>query len=124
MTADPFRDCLLLADDFTQYYLGAYSRTPVGGRRRHRARVDRSTGRQAPFGGPATVDNPVDEAGAFVTTSDVLPVEEFPQFASRGVADYADPRAVHRDRGRRGRSRAARRRQLHATRPDVRPHAR
>ena len=31
VSEDPFSDCLLLADDFVQYYLGAYSRTPVGG---------------------------------------------------------------------------------------------
>ena len=29
VTADLFSDCLLLADDFFQYYLGAYSRSPV-----------------------------------------------------------------------------------------------
>ena len=29
---DLFSDCLLLADDFTQYYLGAYGRTPLDGR--------------------------------------------------------------------------------------------
>jgi len=28
VTHDFFSDCLLLADDFTQYYLGAYSRSP------------------------------------------------------------------------------------------------
>ena len=28
VTADPFSDCLLLADDFVQYYLGAYNRAP------------------------------------------------------------------------------------------------
>ena len=28
VTDDPFSDCLLLADDFTQYYLGASSRSP------------------------------------------------------------------------------------------------
>ena len=27
----PFSDCLLLADDFYQYYLGAYSRAPIDG---------------------------------------------------------------------------------------------
>ncbi len=48
-------------------------------------------GFEATFGGPATVDNPVDEAGAFVTTSDLLPVDEFPQFESQGVAEYANP---------------------------------
>ena len=30
VTQDLFSDCLLLADDFYQYYLGAYSRSPVG----------------------------------------------------------------------------------------------
>ena len=40
VTVDSFADCLLLADDFTQYWLGAYDRTPVGAarRRRHGAR--------------------------------------------------------------------------------------
>ena len=31
VTADFFSDCLLLADDFTQYYLGAFSRGAAGG---------------------------------------------------------------------------------------------
>ena len=43
-------------------------------------------GFSAPFGGPgATPDNPLDEAGSFRVTSDILPVEEFPQFASEGA---------------------------------------
>ena len=48
-------------------------------------------GLEALFGGPATVDNPVDEAGAFTPTSDVLPVDEFPQFESWAAAEYLDP---------------------------------
>ncbi len=99
VTADPFADCLLLADDFTQYWMGVNSRTPVG--------VEGTLGIADPlegfvgtFGGPATVDNPVDEAGAFVTTSDVLPVAEFPQFASRWRRRIRRP--VRRDRGRVG----------------------
>ncbi len=90
VTSDFFSDCLLLADDFTQYWMGASNRAPVS--------VDGTDGFAPPldgfvgtFGGPATVDNPVDEAGAFVTTSDLLPVDEFPQFASVGVAEYANP---------------------------------
>ena len=65
VTVDPFSDCLLLADDFTQYYLGVDSRSPldasgiVG-------TAGALAGQTAAFGGPATVDNPVDEAGAFV----------------------------------------------------------
>ncbi|MGC5223610.1 M14 family zinc carboxypeptidase [Micromonospora sp. DT81.3] len=90
VTQDPTADCLLLADDFTQYWLGAYSRNPVeaGGV------VGTATpleGVEAVFGGPATVDNPVNEAGALVPTSDVLPVEDFPQFQSWGAAEYLDP---------------------------------
>lgn len=91
VTADPFADCLLLADDFTQYWMGAFSRSDVG-------EEEGTVGIAPPledvsltFGGPATVDNPVDEAGSFVVTSDVLPVDEFPQFASDGVAEYPDP---------------------------------
>ena len=30
VTADPFADCLLLADDFTQYWMGAYGRSAIG----------------------------------------------------------------------------------------------
>ncbi|GAA1759080.1 M14 family metallopeptidase [Agromyces humatus] len=90
ISGDFFSDCLLLADDFTQYWLGANSRTASD--------FTGTTGIAPPlegftgtFGGPATVDNPVDEAGAFVATSDVLPVDEFPQFASEGAAEYASP---------------------------------
>ena len=90
VTADFFSDCLLLADDFTQYWMGAFARTPVvvDGTEGVAPPLD---GFEAEFGGPATVDNPVDEAGALVTTSDILPVDEFPQFESTMVAEYADP---------------------------------
>jgi hypothetical protein len=92
VTVDLFSDCLLLADDFTQYYLGAYGRTPldvtsgVSG-------LDQGplAGIQATFGGDAVADNPVDEAGTFRVTSDVLPADEFPQFASAPAAGYLDP---------------------------------
>lgn len=87
VTFDPFSDCLLLADDFTQYYLGGYTRNPLSAAGVIGTSGDLSGG-QALFGGQATVDNPVDEAGAFTATSDVLPVGQFPQFASGPVADY------------------------------------
>ncbi len=90
VTFDPFSDCLLLADDFFQYYLGAYARnilTAAG----VVGTAGPTTGGQALFGGPATVDNPIDEAGAFTVTSDRLPVGEFPQFESAPVADYLGP---------------------------------
>lgn len=90
VTADFFSDCLLLADDFTQYWLGAYGRNAlvadgVSGI------ADPLDGITATFGGPATVDNPIDEVGEFTVTSDVLPVAEFPQFESWAVAEYANP---------------------------------
>ena len=91
VTVDPFSDCLLLADDFTQYYLGVDSRAPLTAS----GIIGTSgslAGQTAPFGGPATVDNPIDEAGAFVPLSDVLDPAEFPWFGtSTGVADYVDP---------------------------------
>ena len=90
VTGDFFSDCLLLADDFTQYYLGAYDRTPVGA-----AGVvgtdDPLTGLEALFADPSALDNPVDEAGEFTPTSDVLPVDEFPQFESWPAAEYLTP---------------------------------
>lgn len=90
VTGDFFSDCLLLADDFTQYYLGAFGRTPLTATG-VRATAGPLAGGEASFGGPATVDNPVDEAGAFIVTSDLLPPDEFPQFASQAAAEYISP---------------------------------
>ncbi len=82
-----FDECLFLADDFSQYYLGAYSRAPVelptsvlGS--------GRLAGVTGAFGGPAVADNPLDEAGTFTPTSAVLPPDEYPQFASAPAAAY------------------------------------
>lgn len=94
VTSDPFADCLLLADDFTQYWMGAYARQDSGEQSGTDGIAPPLDGLTVEFGGPATVDNPIDEAGAFVVTSDVLPVDEFPQFASEGVAEYPDPFAA------------------------------
>ncbi|MGR0221276.1 M14 family zinc carboxypeptidase [Agromyces sp. ZXT2-6] len=91
VTADPFADCLLLADDFTQYWMGAYSRADVGAEDGTEGTAPPLDGVSVDFGGPATTDNPIDEAGSFVVTSNQLPVDEFPQFASEGVAEYPDP---------------------------------
>ena len=87
MTQDLFSDCLLLADDFYQYYLGAYSRSPVDSPQEFRGVGDLG-GVAATFGGPAVKDNPLDEAGTFTVTSDVLPVDQFPQFASKDAGEY------------------------------------
>ena len=41
------------------------------------------------LGGPVVEgDNPLDEAGFFQPTSDVLPPAQFPQFTSQGAAEY------------------------------------
>ncbi|WP_082492107.1 M14 family metallopeptidase [Leifsonia sp. Root4] len=90
VTVDPFSDCLLYADDFTQYWMGAYSRTPLAASGVV-GTAPPMDGVSALFGGPATVDNPVDEAGALSPTSATLPVEEFPQFESAAVANYTEP---------------------------------
>ncbi len=79
-------DCLFVADDFTQYYLGAYSRSPRTGPTSFVGTGPPLDGLTAGLAGPPT--NPIDEAGSFVPTSSVLPVEQFPQFASRVSGQY------------------------------------
>jgi hypothetical protein len=87
VSADPFSDCLILSNDFYQYYLGAFSRPvasgPVG--------FNGSgvlAGTSATFGGQATVDNPLDEPGNFIPTSVSLPPTDFPQFTSAVAGSY------------------------------------
>jgi hypothetical protein len=86
ITTSLFDDCLILANDFRQYYLGAYTRTDFPG-------VPPSvTGIADPIegflGNLVGGDNPLDEAGTFQPTSDVLPPDEFPQFTSWGSAEF------------------------------------
>jgi murein tripeptide amidase MpaA len=81
VTQDLFSDCLLLADDFSQYYLGAYGRSATSGPTAFTG-AGRLSGTDGTFGGPATVDNPLDEPGQFTVTSDVLPPAQYPTFAS------------------------------------------
>jgi hypothetical protein len=90
VTDDFFSDCLLLADDFAQYYLGAFDRNAIAGAAGVIGTAGPMAGDEASFGGAATVDNPVDEAGAFTLTSDVLPPEQFPQFTASAVVDYVN----------------------------------
>ena len=80
-------ECLFLADDFSQYYLGAYSRAPVA-QPTSVLGTGRLSGTTGTFGGPAVADNPLDEAGTFTPTSAVLPPDEYPQFASAASAAY------------------------------------
>ena len=75
---DGSADCLVLSDDFAQYYLGAYSRVATAAPTLVVGSGIPFIGGEAVLGGPATVDNPLDEAGAFLPTSTVLPVAEFP----------------------------------------------
>ncbi len=84
-----FEDCLILADDFRQYYLGAFTRTDLVEPESVSGVAEPITGFEGAFGGPVVEgDNPLDEAGVFQPTSDVLPEDEFPQFASHGAAEY------------------------------------
>lgn len=82
-----FEDCLIYADDFYQYYLGAYARTALTGPAGFEG-TGVLEGVSGLFGGPGLQANPLDEAGNFTVTSDVLPPEEFPQFASAQAATY------------------------------------
>ena len=81
-----FDDCLILANDFRQYWLGAFSRIGLPGPNLFSGVANPITGFQGQLSGTPT--NPLDEAGTFQPTSDVLPVEQFPQFASKGAAEY------------------------------------
>ena len=87
VTQDLFSDCLLLADDFYQYYLGAYSRATAPNPVSFTGDGDLA-GADGTFGGPAAAANPLDEPGTFVPSSAVLPPEQFPQFASEAAGGY------------------------------------
>lgn len=92
ITESIFDDCLLLADDFRQYWLGGYTRGVISDPTSVAGSGPVPEGTTVDLGGPVVEgDNPLDEAGTFVPTSDVLPVEEFPQFASSGAAEYTVP---------------------------------
>lgn len=84
-----FEDCLILADDFRQYYLGGYQRVSTSGPTGVDGTGSPLLGYSATFGGTGATDNPLDEAGVFVPTSQVLPTSGFPQFRSRGAALYS-----------------------------------
>ena len=87
VTDDFLADCLLLNDDFAQYYLGVNDRasfaTPAGVEG-----TGNLGGVSASFGGPAVAENPLDEAGGFSLTSDALSPADFPQFAGEASSRY------------------------------------
>ncbi|MGW2731935.1 M14 family zinc carboxypeptidase [Streptomyces sp. NPDC001494] len=74
------------SDDFSQYYLGAYSRTSTKG-------VTGFTGSGALAGYSGALGdapgNPLDRAGAYGVTSDELPPSAYPQFRSEGAGRFA-----------------------------------
>ncbi|WP_329340467.1 M14 family zinc carboxypeptidase [Streptomyces sp. NBC_00663] len=74
-----------LSNDFSQYYLGAYTRTSLPN-----ATAFQGSGKLAGAGGAlgAAPGNPLDTAGSFSVTSDSLPVSTYPQFASAGAGSY------------------------------------
>ncbi|MFJ9116464.1 M14 family zinc carboxypeptidase [Streptomyces sp. NPDC102394] len=75
-----------LSNDFSQYYLGAYSRTSTPG-----ATGFTGSGELGGFSGAlgAAPGNPLDRAGTYAVTSDSLPVDKYPQFASAGAGQFA-----------------------------------
>ncbi|MDX2757838.1 M14 family metallopeptidase [Streptomyces europaeiscabiei] len=74
-----------LSNDFSQYYLGAYSRTSLPD-----AKAFAGLSKLAGFTGTLgdAPGNPLNTAGSFGVTSDALPVETFPQFKSAGAGQY------------------------------------
>ncbi|MEU2225674.1 M14 family zinc carboxypeptidase [Streptomyces sp. NPDC018347] len=75
-----------LSDDFSQYYLGAYSRTSTKG-----ATGFTGTGALDGFTGALgdAPGNPLDRAGTYGVTSEELPAAAYPQFASAGAGAFA-----------------------------------
>ncbi|MDQ0778033.1 hypothetical protein QF026_006499 [Streptomyces aurantiacus] len=74
-----------LTNDFSQYYLGAYSRTTTPGVTAFTG-SGKLTGAAGPLGD--TPGNPLNAAGAYSVTSDTLPAATYPQFASAGAGAY------------------------------------
>ncbi|MFF4310327.1 M14 family zinc carboxypeptidase [Streptomyces sp. NPDC001507] len=74
------------SDDFSQYYLGAYSRTSTPG-----ATGFTGSGTLDGFSGAltGTSANPLDKAGTYAVTSDELSPGTYPQFASAGAGQFA-----------------------------------
>lgn len=75
-----------LSDDFSQYYLGAYTRTSTTG-----ATGFTGSGRLDGAGGALgdAPGNPLDNAGTYSVTSDELPADTYPRFASEGAGKFA-----------------------------------
>ncbi|MDN0194945.1 M14 family metallopeptidase [Streptomyces sp. S.PNR 29] len=74
------------SDDFSQYYLGAYTRTSTPG-----ATGFTGSGKLGGFTGTLgeASGNALDKAGTYSVTSDELPTATYPQFASAGAGRFA-----------------------------------
>ncbi|WP_406434537.1 M14 family zinc carboxypeptidase [Streptomyces sp. NBC_00631] len=74
------------SNDFSQYYLGAYSRTSTPG-----ATGFSGSGALDGFSGAlgGTATNPLDRAGTYAVTSDELSPATYPQFAGAGAGQFA-----------------------------------
>ncbi len=74
-----------LTNDFSQYYLGAHSRTTTPG-----VTAFDGAGKLAGAAGALgdAPGNPLNGAGAYGVTSDTLPADTYPQFASAGAGHY------------------------------------
>jgi hypothetical protein len=87
--------CEALADDFLQYYLGAYlynedAGTTSTGKLYDVLGVDDPFGGLTwSFGGPSA--NNQDHSASFITTSGILPEQRYPQFESWPSAKYVRP---------------------------------
>ncbi|NGO07458.1 zinc carboxypeptidase [Streptomyces sp. HC44] len=72
-------------NDFSQYYLGAFSRTTTPGAKAFDG-SGKLTGAAGALGDAP--GNPLNAAGAYAVTSDTLPADKYPQFASAGAGQY------------------------------------
>ena len=87
--------CIVLADDFLQYYLGAYTYnedagTTANGKLYDVLGVDEPfTGLSWMFGGNAAGNQ--DHSASFIATSGILPASTYPQFESWPSAKYNRP---------------------------------
>ncbi|MEU8434768.1 M14 family zinc carboxypeptidase [Streptomyces sp. NPDC029216] len=78
-----------LTDDFSQYYLGAYNRTPVKAPTGFTGAGPLAGAGGALGDAAGNPGNPLNSPGAFSVTSDSLPPARFPQFTSGQAGQYA-----------------------------------
>jgi hypothetical protein len=91
--------CLPLFNDFLQYWLGTFTYVSDGGSDADLSPYDVVGTEGTPFegftgdlNGPGSAENQ-EHTASLVTTSSFLPIDDFPQFASQAVVDWARPGA-------------------------------